>query len=250
MARASTVNHSDIEWMGKIRAKWHPPECLIMKASRLGLEGEELNRIQCDCDGESEEKSNTVLLTGLYSIVNKLIDFTNTNTTDGFISYIEFGLSATAANSSQLGLILPKARKLMTESDRDTTNAYFKTVFTGIEGASAQTAVVSGASNTQFTVTGGTGTLFAVGQTIIVGSDVTIITGISTDTFTVSPALAGTPIGGEVVAQAIAEVGLYGGSTATSTLGSGIGFARTTVSTPSAKPTSYGLTIEWTVSLL
>lgn len=75
----------------------------------------------------------------------------------------------------------------------DELSCLFTTDFDG------SSAVVTGSSTTQFDVTGGTGSRFAVGAMILVGSEARWITTIATDTITVSPALSAIPAAGVTV---------------------------------------------------
>lgn len=229
-------------WMGKVRRKLHPPCCNLMQTDGHG---------ECDCNGDVSEGKNLVLYSGLYSIIDKLIDITNTNTTDGFITYLEVGMSNTAANPTQTALVAPKARKAMFTSARSATNALFNVFFNGAECNSVSTTVASATSSTQFTVQAGLGAQFAIGQLIevnIAGLEYSTITNIATDTITVSPAFTMTPPVSATVKQAFAEVGMFGGSAATATLGSGIAFARSVSFSPASKDSGYGLTVEWHIT--
>lgn len=204
----------------------------------------------CDCDGPCETHiPNLALLSGLYSIVDKLIDITNTDTVNGFCSYIEVGLSSTTPVNSQTALVLPFARRPINSASRSSTNAVFGVFFSGVVGNTASTTVLTGASTTVFDVQAGLGASFAAGQTIKVGSEIKIISTVVSDTITLTTALTSTPTPGTTVDQCYAELGLFGGSTATTTLGSGIAFARTVSFTPEPKPAGYGATVEWVVAL-
>jgi hypothetical protein len=203
----------------------------------------------CGCDGKKQRTTNLVMLNGLYSIIDKLIDINNTDTINGFINYMEIGLSSTAASNGQSALVISQYRKFMNSATRSGTNAVYGVFFSGVQGNTASSLVASGASTTVFDVTTGEGILFAAGETIKVGSQTKIISTVVGDTITLTTALTSTPTPGTVVEQCVAELGLFGGSSATSTAGTGIMFARTTNFTPEPKPNGYGATIEWAVAL-
>lgn len=244
---ANLVNHaSQFTWKGVPTIQLHTPQCALMHEVDFTLES------SCSCDGPKEQFENTVLTGGIESIIRKLIDTENTNTSDGFVKYLEIGMSDTAANASQTGTILPKSRKQVAYAAIDGTSAVFKAFFNGSEAVSNESNVAIGTSTTQFSVTSGTGTRFAVGQLIQVGMSTpqyVRITVLSTDTLTVTPALTGIPSGGETVKQAYKEIVLYGGDSASDTIGTGIAFARSASFSSRVKDSGYGLTVEWHISL-
>lgn len=242
--RIVNVKDPELKWMGTGVVQMHTSDCEIMERDDA--------LANCTCNGHREEFENIALNSGLYSIINRLIDKDNLNQTDGFVSYLEIGMSDTAANPTQTGTILPKARKKIVQAYRDTTNAVFKTFFNGTQAVSNQTSVAIGSSGTQFSVLAGTGANFAVGQLIQVGLSTPEFTEIQTivgDTFTVSPALTSIPSGGQYVKQAYKELVLYGTSSANDNIGSGVAFARTTSFTARTKDQNYGMTIEWHITL-
>lgn len=235
------IMQSYAQFKGEVTIKEHLPHCSIME--------DEDN--YCNCNGYTETFPNTTLLTGLYSIIERMVD--PSNTTDGFITFLEVGMSDTTPANTQTDTILPKARKEIRYAYRDTTNAVFKTFFNGSQANTNQATVSIGTSTTQFTLQGGQGALFAVGQSIKVtigGTPYTTeITNIATDTLTVSPALGAIPSGGNPVEQLLVEMVLYGTSLADATIGSGTAFARTTSFTPRTKASGFGLTAEWRITL-
>lgn len=246
----STKFTDNLQWKATVIKKEHKPSCSIM-TSNLS-EKETMKTISCDCDGHSETFSNLVVNGGMNSIVDKLIDTENSNTTDGFISYLEIGMSDSTPLATQTDLIKPKARKFITYAYRDSTNAVFKTFFNGTQANSNNTIIAIPTSTSQFSVVSGTGSLFTIGELIEVGlgsPEITEITNISGDTITVNPPLATIPSGGQTVKQAYGELGLFGTSSATSALGSGVMFARTISFTPRVKDSGFGMTIEWHVAL-
>lgn len=244
----------DVKWFGVLKQKYHTPKCNLMIASSQGKSDEEVLTQECNCSGHEEVGiKNTVLNGGLYSIIERLIDKDNVNTDDGFISYLEIGLSDTASLAAQTGTILPIARKEIVQALRSSTNAVFKTFFNGTQGNSYSTVVAIGTSTSQFNVVSGTGANFTVGESIQMdvgsGPENVEITNIASDTIQVSPALSAIPSGGETVKQLITEMTLWGTSSASSVLGSGTCFARTTNFTPRVKDPNYGMTIEWHITL-
>lgn len=238
--KANITQVDGMQWVGRVVGKLHPPEC--------GLHA----GVDCDCQGEEFASQNTVLLTGINSILDHMVGL-GLDTSKGFVTYFEVGLSAIAANSGQTGTVLPLARKELRGATRSGTNAIYKTFFNGEEANCAQATVAIGTSTTQFTLLGGQGSLFTIGESVRVtigGTPYdTTITNIATDTLTVSPALGAIPSGGEPVAQLITEVTLYGDASANATTGTGVGYARTASFTPRVKLQGFGLTLEWHVSL-
>lgn len=242
----------NLKWNATVIKKEHHPQCALMIASESGLSDKEVLNHSCNCDGHEETFHNLVVTTGLASIVDRLVDIENTNTDTGFINYLEIGMSNTAVNAGQTSLIKPKARKLITQGYRDTTNAVFKTFFNGTQANSNTSYVAIGTSTSQFTVLSGQGSLFAAGQLVEVGLITPEIKEISTvvsDTITLTSPLATIPSGGETVKQAYGELGLFGNSSATSTVGTGTMYARTISFTQRTKDSGYGMTIEWHITL-
>ncbi len=243
----------NLKWKAKVVKKEHTPQCSLMLASEQGFsDNEVLEKFECNCLGHSEEFENLVVTTGLNSIVDRLIDVNNENTDVGFVKYLEVGMNNTAANAGQTALVRPKARKLITQAYRDTTNAVFKTFFNGTQANSNLSQVAIGTSTTQFTVLSGQGSLFAAGQLVEVGLGSPQIREILTvvgDTITLTSALGSIPSGGEDVKQAYGELGLFGNSSATTTLGSGSMYARTVSFTQRTKDSGFGMTIEWHITL-
>lgn len=242
-----------LTWKGTVTKKEHSPDCSLMLASAQGYsDNEVLSQFECNCQGHSETFENLVVTTGLQSIVDKLVDINNENNDVGFVKYLEVGMNNTAANAGQTALVKPKARKLITQAYRDTTNAVFKTFFNGTQANSNVSQVAIGTSTVQFTVLAGQGSLFAAGQLIEVGLGSPQIREISTvvgDTITLTSALGSIPSGGEDVKQAYGELGLFGNSTANETIGSGSLFARTVSFTQRTKDSGFGMTIEWHITL-
>lgn len=241
-----------LNWKGVAVVKEHLPSCSIMKASEAGLEDEVIMSTACDCAGHEEESPNIVLNTGIFSIIEKLTDINNENDSDGFCTHIEIGMSDTAPLASQTALIKPKSRKAIAQAFRDSTNAVFKVFFNGTQANSSQSSVTIGTSKTQFSIVGGSGSLFSIGELIEVGlpsAEIVEITNLVGDIVTVDPPLSTTPSGGETVKQAYQELGLFGGSSATDTIGTGVAFARTTSFTARTKDQGFGLTIEWRISI-
>lgn len=247
------VEKETIKWNGELTLKWHEPSCILMQKSNDGESETNVyshySKKGCNCHGKKQKTKNLVMLNGLYSIIDKLIDINNTDTNNGFINYMEIGLSSTAPVNSQTALVLSQYRKFMNSAVRSGTNAVYGAFFSGVQGNTASSLVATGISTTQFTVTTGEGILFTAGETIKVGSQTKIIQSVVGDTITLTTALTTTPTAGTTVQQCIAELGLFGGSAATSTAGTGIMFARTTNFTPEPKPNGYGATIEWAVTL-
>lgn len=244
--------NDQLRWKAEVFRQIHTPSCAIMKAIENGSSEEEALAIPCSCGAPLEKTHNLVLLTGLYSIIEKLTDITNTNTNDGFINKMEIGMSDTTPLNTQTGLIKPKFRKGIVQAYRDTTNAVFKCFFNGTQATSNTTTITIGTSTTQFTVVSGTGALYTVGESIQVGlpsPEITEITNIAGDTIQVNPPLSTIPSGGQTVKQAYTELGLFGGSAATDTIGTGTAFARTTSFTPRVKDAGYGMTVQWNISL-
>lgn len=242
-----------LKWNATVIKKEHPPSCSIMKASYVGMNEKDIMKdVICDCSGHNETFSNLVVNGGMNSIVDRLIDTENTNSNDGFINYLEIGMSDTTPLATQTSLIKPKSRKFITYAYRDTTNAVFKTFFNGTQANSNSTIISIGTLTSQFSVVSGTGALFTIGELIEVGlgsPEVTEITNISGDIITVNPPLASIPSGGETVKQAYGELGLFGTSSASSSVGTGVMFARTVSFTPRTKDSGYGMTIEWHIAL-
>lgn len=245
------VETEQIKWNGTVTLKYHKPDCHLMLLSKQGKTDDEIyqSKETCNCDGVSYSGKNLVMLNGLYSIIDKLIDINNTDTINGFISYMEIGLSSAAASNGQSALVLPTYRKLVNSAVRSGTNAVYGAFYSGVQGNTASSLVASGASTTVFDVTTGEGILFDDGQTIQVGSQVKVISTVVGDTITLTTALTSTPTPATTVQQCIAELGLFGGSSATTTVGTGIMFARTVNFTAEPKPNGYGATIEWAVAL-
>lgn len=247
------IMKDSLKWVGTLVKKVHTPDCALMKASAEGLEDAEVLQHECDCGGdETREIKNIALNSGIYSIINKLVDINNENTSDGFVTHLEIGMSDTAPLASQTSLIKPKARKAITQAYRDTTNAVFKCFFNGGQANSNSTTTTIGTSTSLFSVVAGTASLFTVGEQIEVGlstPEITEISNIAGDQITVNPPLASVPSGGETVKQAYKELGLFGGSSANSTIGSGTAFARTTDFTARTKDPGYGLTVEWHIAI-
>jgi len=245
------VETEQIKWNGTITLKYHKPDCQLMLLSSQGKTDDEIyqSKNTCNCDGASYSGKNLVMLNGLYSIIDKLIDITNTDQNNGFISYMEIGLSSNAAANTQSALVLPSFRKFMNSATRSGTNAVYGAFYSGVQANTNSSLVATGTSTTVFDVTSGDGVLFDDGQTIQVGSEVGVISTVVSDTITLTNPLTATPIIGTTVDQCIAEIGLFGGSSASSTIGTGILFARTVSFTPEPKPAAYGATIEWAVAL-
>jgi len=243
----------NLKWTGKLTKKEHFPHCSLMKASSQGFsDAEVISKFECDCQGHEEHFENLVVTSGLNSIVDRLVDIENTNTGTGFVKYLEVGMSNTAANAGQTALVKPKSRKQITQAYRDTTNAVFKTFFNGTQANSNTSQVAIGTSTTQFTVLSGQGSLFTAGELIEVGLGSPQIREISTvvgDTITLTTALGSIPSGGEDVKQAYGELGLFGNSSATDTIGTGSLYARTVSFTPRTKDAGFGMTIEWHITL-
>lgn len=238
-----------LKWKATVFGHWHEPNCDVM----LAEEDEKAIQTECNCSGKKEVFTNTVLNLGIYSIIEKLVDINNENTSDGFISYLEIGMSDTAPLASQTGLIKPKARKKIVSGSRDATNAVFKVFFNGTQANSSFSSITIGTSTTQFSLVGGSGSLFTIGELIEVdlagGAEIVEITNLAGDVVTVDPPLSVTPSGGEAVKQAYKELGLFGGSSATTAIGTGTPFARTTDFTARTKDQGFGLTIEWHISI-
>ena len=243
----------NLKWKARVVKKEHTPQCSLMLASNQGFSDKEvLDQFECNCGGHSEEFENLVVNTGLYSIVDRLIDVNNENTDVGFVKYLEVGMNNTAVNAGQTALVRPKARKQITQAYRDTTNAVFKTFFNGTQANSATSQVAIGTSTTQFTVLSGQGSLFAAGQLIEVGlgsPQIREILTVVSDTITLTSALGSIPSGGEDVKQAYGELGLFGNATASETIGSGSMYARTVSFIQRTKDSGFGMTIEWHITL-
>lgn len=243
----------NLKWKARVVKKEHTPQCSLMLASNQGFSDKEvLDQFECNCGGHSEEFENLVVNTGLYSIVDRLIDVNNENTDVGFVKYLEVGMNNTAANAGQTALVRPKARKEVTQAYRDTTNAVFKTFFNGTQANSSVSQVAIGTSTTQFTVLSGQGSLFAAGQLIEVGlgsPQIREILSVVSDTITLTSALGSIPSGGEDVKQAYGELGLFGNASASETIGSGSLYARTVSFTQRTKDSGFGMTIEWHITL-
>lgn len=233
------VNKESYEWDGYVIHKTHDRDCDIMK--------DELNK--CNCSGEEVISKNTVLIKGIHSIIDKLVDKDNVNRNDGFLTHIELGKSKEAAAPSDENTVLPVFRKALTEARRDGTNAILKVFLNPSEANSVSATVAIGVDQSNFELLAGNGALFDVGETIYVDGQYVEITAKTDDALTVSPALSSTLSGGETVNSTISEIVLYGGGTANSSNGTGIPFARTTTFTPKVKVPGSGETLEWHINI-
>ena len=154
--RASVEEQTHLKQSGTGYLQTHHSGCPVMAGDMDPFAGE------CGCDKEAFV--NTALLTGIHSIIERLVN--PANTTDGYVTHFEVGMSETAPANSQTGTILPKARKFVKQAYRDTTNAVFKTFWNGIEATTNRGTVAIGTSTTQFTLLATQGVLFAIGQSI------------------------------------------------------------------------------------
>lgn len=239
------LNFSDgIQVKGVVTIGHHSPDCPIS-----WHQGEDMP--ECTCTPETETVHNLVMLNGLYSIIEHLVD--GTDTSNGFINYMEIGTGKTTPVNTQTGLTLPKFRKLIVQAYRDTTNAVFKTFYNGTQANTYATTVLTGTSTTIFTVPSGQGGNFANGQQIQVTIGGTpyerTISTVVGDTITLTSALPSIPSTNDPVEQLLCELGLFGGALATSTNGTGIMFSRTISFTARTKANGSGMTIQWNYSL-
>lgn len=229
---------------GIVTVGFHDPSCPISWHT-----GEDMP--ECMCKPEEETFPNLIMLAGLYSIIESLVDPDNTN--DGWIKYMEVGTGKTTPVNTQTTLTFPKSRKIVRQAYRDTTNAVFKTFFNGTQAITNATTVLTGSSTTQFTVPSGQGANFSNGEQIqvtITGTpyERTINTVVG-DTITLTSPLPSIPSPGDPVDELLCELALFGGSLANTSLSSGIMFSRTISFTPRTKALGSGMTIQWNYTL-
>lgn len=236
--------HDGIQVKGMVTLSHHSPDCAVS-----WHEGDDMP--ECTCQPESETFHNLVMLNGLYSIIEHLVD--GSDTANGFINYMEIGTGKDTPVNTQSTLVLPKFRKLIVQAYRDTTNAVFKTFYNGTQANTYATTVLTGTSTTQFTVPSGQGANFSNGQQIQVTISGTpyerTINTVVGDTITLTSALPSIPATSNPVEQLLCELALFGGALATSTNGTGTMFSRTISFTARTKTAGSGMTIQWNYSL-
>ena len=196
---------------------------------------------------------NSALVVGLVSMMRRFALAEN----KGQALILEIGLSNQAvAPETDIRCVVPKARVALSGA-ADGLNFVMTGYFDGATGTTNTGTVASAASTSVFTLGTGEGALFQVGSMIrvndpangIINQDKMILSK-STDTITLKTsgaytALTATPGAGATIEELISEIAIIGDNGATTTLGTGVGYARAVLSVLETKPADYGLGIEW-----
>lgn len=164
------------------------------------------------------------------------------------LQYIEMGLSSAAINLAHTGTQKPVSRVKITNVTRTGSTISATGHFGANDGNCNQGTVASAVDGTQFDVQAGQGTLFQPGQDIqVAGLENTTIQTVSTDTITVSPALTFTPAPSDTVKQILSEATIWGGNTATATVGTGKMYGRVLLDSPFFKESPQGFNIQFDI---
>jgi hypothetical protein len=183
--------------------------------------------------------------TGLYAIAAVI---------EADIKYIELGFSDVALNTAHVATQKPVARKpigdLSIAGGVITASAYFG----GASANCAQGTIAASPSptDTVFTLQSGEGALFQAGQLVRVNNvENKRILSIAGDQLTLVGALGFTPSAGHTVRQMLSEATVWGGSTSSTSIGTGIMYGRALLDVPVYKVSGAGqnITFELTTGI-
>lgn len=202
---------------------------------------------------QAQTFENSALVSGLISLMRRFALAEN----KGQALILEIGLSNLATEAeTDTGCKVPKARASLTGS-ADGLNFVITGYIDGSTGTTNTGTVASGTSTSVFTLQTGQGANFQVGSMIrvndpangITNQDVMILSKsgdqITLKTTAPHSALTAIPGAGATVEELISEIAIIGDNGATTSLETGVGYARAVLSTLLTKPDEFGLDIEW-----
>lgn len=186
------------------------------------------------------------------ALMQQIITYYCDATGDPQAKIVEWGGGSNAADPSDTDLHVPKSRTNCTATDSGVTFT-LDGFFSGVSGTHTATGTITaGADEENFTSSGSHG--LVAGQWIEVtdatpgiSQEQVKILSVSTNDITLDPStpLSATPTATGVWSELVTEIGIWGGTGASATLGTGTLYARAILDTFYTKPQFYSLDIEW-----